>query len=150
MKKIIKLTAFFLGISILLIVFIRLFFPIYRIASDSMKPTMNKGDYILVSRFHYEFFEPNRNDIVLFEPINEIFKLGPWSHRIIAIEGDSVSIKNNVIFINEKKALFPIVNHKDLDTTVPESFIFQKGDNAETIIGLVPKDKIVGKVIFSF
>lgn len=150
MKQIFKSIASLIGILVLIIIFIRLFFPIYSVATASMKPTISEGDYVVVSRFHYKIFEPNKNDIVLFEPIDEIFELGPWTHRIIAIEGDRVSIVNNMATVNNDATLFPEVDNTNLSVNVQKGFVFQKGDNKKTIVGVVPKEKIIGKVIFSF
>lgn len=138
------------GGLILLLVLIRLFFPTYHIASNSMEPTINRGDYIIVSRFHYLFSKPQKNDIVLFEPIPGYFEFGPWTHRIIGLENDKIQIKDNVIFVNNKKTLFPKLNHADSEITVPADSVFQKGDNTSTIIGSIEKEKIIGKVLYWF
>ena len=150
MKPPFKLIASFLGILLLIIVLIKLLFSVYQVASNSMEPTINKDDYIIVSRFHYNVFEPNRNDIVLFEPIEGIFNIGPWTHRVIAIEGDSVSVKDNFVSVNGNDILFPKVKYENLSVKVQKDFIFQKGDSEKTIIGEVHKEKIIGKVILIF
>lgn len=150
MKKILKFVAYLTGILILIVILIRLFFPIYNVATYSMEPTINKDDYIIINKLHYLFFEPNKSDIVLFEPIDQIFEEGPWIHRIIATEGDLVSIKNNSVFVNGNNALFPGVHYRDLSITIPKGFVFQKGDNEKAALGIVPKEKIIGKAIFSF
>jgi signal peptidase I len=149
-KKLLKNIYYPVGIFLLIIIFIKLFFPVYNIASDSMTPTINKGEYIVVNKLHYLFSEPKKNDIVLFEPIEDYFDLGPWIHRIIAIEGDAVSIENEIVKINGKEPLFPKVNNENLMALVKKGFVFQKGDNQKTIIGLVEEKEIIGKVLFSF
>jgi len=120
MKKTFKILTITLGVGMIFIMFIRLLFPIYHIGSRSMEPTINKGEYIIVNRLYYKFFEPGRNDIVLFKATDKIFELGPWTHRIIAVNEDLVSIKDNLIYVNDKSVLFPDVDHKDLNTIVEE------------------------------
>jgi signal peptidase I len=40
----------------------------YRIPSESMEPTLDVGQRVLVSRFNYHFSSPDRGDIVVFHP----------------------------------------------------------------------------------
>jgi signal peptidase I len=40
----------------------------YRIPSESMEPTLDVGQRVLVSRFTYHFSTPDRGDIVVFHP----------------------------------------------------------------------------------
>lgn len=109
-KKILK--AFFL--STLFALSIRLFLiEDYRITSNSMAPTLFKGDLVLVYkaafnlRLPYSNFEllrtgtPQRSDIVAFslpdEPSQAFIK------RIIAVGGDKVEIKEGELWINSTK-----------------------------------------------
>ena len=71
--------------------------------------------------------------------------------HIIAVEGDKVTIINGKVLVNNKPSLFPnLAQNANLETIVPENNIFQKGDNAKTIYGLLPVNAVIGKVIFSF
>ncbi len=148
MKKISKSNIYLLIISILILFLIIFCFPIYRVASNSMKPSINRGDQVLVSRFYYKFFEPSKNDVVLFNPVNGIFEKGVWIHRVIATKGDLVSIKDGSVTVNENSALFPDINNRDLDLKIENNFIFQKGDYMRTISGVVSEKEIIGKVVF--
>ena len=40
----------------------------YQIPSESMEPTLDVGQRVLVSRFNYKFSDPDRGDIVVFHP----------------------------------------------------------------------------------
>ena len=40
----------------------------YRIPSESMEPTLDVGQRVLVSRVNYKFSDPDRGDIVVFHP----------------------------------------------------------------------------------
>lgn len=149
-KKVLKITGYILGVLIIIRLSYPLLFPVYRIDTDSMEPTISSGDYIIASKFHYKFFIPERGDIVLFKPIAGIFNVGPWAHRIIAIKGDTVTIKDGLVTVNGGKILYPEINHEDLEIKIDDGQVFQKGDNKDTIAGIVPEDKIIGKVIFIF
>lgn len=132
-------------------IFIKLFFPYYRVASYSMEPTIRKDQIVFVSRLHYKIFKPRKNDIVLLEPKESIFTKGVWIHRVIAIDGDIVEMKNGVVKVNGEEVVYPkIKKTEDINLKVPEGKIFQKGDSFDTIYGLVDKDIILGKVIFHF
>jgi len=82
----------------------------YRIPSGSMMPTLEVGDFIMVSKFSYgirlpgidtrivNFGEPERGDVVVFRP--------PWApgeswiKRVVGLPGDEVVIRNKSIWIN--------------------------------------------------
>ena len=40
----------------------------YRIPSESMEPTLDVGQRVLVSRVNYKVSDPDRGDIVVFHP----------------------------------------------------------------------------------
>ncbi|MFZ4713013.1 MAG: signal peptidase I [Bacteriovoracaceae bacterium] len=91
------------------------FFEPFKIPSGSMIPTLMIGDFILVNKFAYGFkipfsdwfsdpiyvngpAEPIRGDVIVFKypkdpSINYI-------KRVIGIPGDTLEIKNKIVFIN--------------------------------------------------
>lgn len=140
-----------MGFFLLAFLFIKIFFPYYRVQTSSMEPTFKKGHIIFVNKFQYLRSSPKRNDIVLFKPIEGIFEKGVWTHRIIATEGDMVIISDGIVATNDELVDFPEL-HQDVDEKieVPSGFVYQKGDNRKTIHGLVPIRAVQGKIIFSF
>lgn len=134
------------------------FFDIYRVASGSMEPAIMKESYIFVSRYHYYLFEPKRNDIAAFSPIGGYFEKGPWTHRIIGIPGDVITLEDGSLYVNGKQALFPEADSLRAPTVLAhgesivlsENEVFQKGDNASWLFGIIDKSDIVGKVMFIF
>lgn len=141
------------------------YFTIAVIRGDSMYPTLQNGDIILVDKIHTKV---SRGDVILAEvsPNNKgseyIVK------RVIATGGEDLSIdynKNSIIidgfFLSE-----PYINQDEVDPllceggvetvnyAVPEGFVFIMGDNRNFSsdsrneeIGPIPEDKIIGKVI---
>jgi signal peptidase I len=150
MKKGLIIFFLILGVLASLRIASQILFPIYYIDSRSMEPTLHAGDYIVVSRFHYSFFEPKRNDIIVFHPLAQSTSFNPWVHRIIAVEGDRMSVKENQTTVNGEPALFPLLNHKDIEIDVPNSHVFQKGDNKESVAGILSERAVIGKVLFNF
>ena len=85
----------------------------FNIPSDSMVPTLETGDFILVNKFDYgirlpvihkKLFtinEPKRGDIVVFhgiaDPSMDLIK------RVIGVPGDHMSYINKILFINGKQ-----------------------------------------------
>lgn len=100
-------------IAILIALFIRTFVvQAYKIPSGSMKPTLQIGDHILVSKFTYgvripfvrstliPIGEPKRGDIVVFIYPEDRSK--DFIKRVIAVGGDTVEIRNKTIILNGK------------------------------------------------
>ena len=72
-----------------------------RIPSGSMENTIMTGDRLIGERFAYWFSKPKRGDIVLFhwpvEPDTIYIK------RVIGLPGETVTIKDGKIYINNSK-----------------------------------------------
>lgn len=88
---------------------------VYRMPSSSMAETIREGEPFYVKK-SYQF---KRNDLVVFRIYSDDYATGPgddgqfkkhWEERcfrLIAISGDSLEIKNNVVYLNNKKLPFP-------------------------------------------
>jgi len=86
----------------------------FRIPSGSMLPTLEIGDFILVSKFNYgirlpvlnkkiiETGNPERGDVVVFRyPENPSVD---YIKRVIGVPGDEIGYYNKVLYINGKIA----------------------------------------------
>lgn len=99
-----------LGAIVLLVVIIRGFIlSPYQVSGPSMCPYFNSyhediecedgpGEYIVVSKFWYRFFAPERGDIVVFEKPNST-KGESYIKRIIGLPGDTVSLQDGKVYI---------------------------------------------------
>lgn len=143
-------------VALVLALFIRTFVvQAFKIPSGSMKPTLLVGDHILVNKFIYgvkmpfldktliPVKDPQRGDIVVFkfpeDPKKDFIK------RVIAVEGDSISIHNKKVYVNNKPVEDPYGTFLDphiisgsvkprdnLSTvTVPADSLFVMGDNRD-------------------
>ncbi len=148
----------------------------FRIPSGSMEPTLLVGDHLLVNRLSYEMklpftdivlFDlgsPERGDVVVFRYPQDRSK--DFIKRVIGIEGDTVEIRNKVVFVNgrriegthaffEDKAIIPAsLSARDNfgPVTVPKGCYFVMGDNRDRSYdsrfwGFVKKDDLVGRAL---
>lgn len=124
----------------------------YLIPSSSMEPAMVPGDRILVNRQAYRFWAPARGDIVVFaypkDPSRTFIK------RVIAIEGETVELKDNQVFINGQLVNEPYLKPGDYPPfgpeTIPKENVFVLGDNRRQSEdsrewGVLPKNYLLGK-----
>ena len=137
---------------------------ISRVPSGSMEPTLLLGDYIIVKREFYAFSAIKRNDVVALK-IPGIEDKHLYVKRIIGLPGEKLEIRNNVVYIDDKKfdedrfgALGKSVSQKSViakdfgPKTIPEGSYFVLGDNRNTTFdsrhfGFVARQAIAGKVL---
>lgn len=127
------------------------------IPSGSMIPTLMPGDRVLVAKFWYRFTEPKRGQIVVFryplDPTRDFVK------RLIALPGETVEIKNGVVYINGEVLEEPYVKNRDFlsmeKTTVPRGQYFMMGDNRPNsqdsrFWGFVPRNYLLGPAFLRY
>jgi signal peptidase I len=100
-----------IGVAVIVALLLRAFVvEAFKIPSGSMIPTMEVGDHIFVNKFLYglripftkiKFFEyrkPHRGEVIVF-----IFPVDPdkdFIKRIVAVEGDTVQVRHDVLYVN--------------------------------------------------
>src|SRR4051794_11858499 len=85
------------------------------VPTGSMKPTILEGDFIFVNKLAYdlkipfttshlaEWDNPSRGDVVVcFAPDDGIRLV----KRLVAVPGDTLELRNNVLFINDQRASY--------------------------------------------
>ena len=149
----IRLSIWIIVGIVLLIGFLRLFaLQPYIIPSSSMEPAIIPGDRILVNRLAYKFWAPSRGDIVVFafpkDPSRTFVK------RVIAVEGETVELRDNQVLINGLVLKEPYLKSGDYPPfgpqTVPKDKVFVLGDNRRYSgdsreWGLLPQSYLIGK-----
>lgn len=131
----------------------------FKIPSGSMRPTLEVGDRILVSKFIYFFKEPQRGDVIVFRspeaPKKDFIK------RLVAKGGETVEIRDGKIYINEKPADIPALNSRHYynrdsyggegnKVYIPNGQFYVLGDNSASsrdsrYWGFVPRKNLIGK-----
>ena len=133
------------------------------VREHSMEDTLKENDYIIVSRQAYNLFgDPKRGDIIIFESDlkTETGEDKLLVKRIIALPGDTISIKDGLVIINGEQLLEEYTKDgytaTEMDEiTVEEGCLFAMGDNRQNSmdsrdsrIGMVSIDSVIGKAFF--
>lgn len=98
----------------------------FDLPSRSMEPTMQAGDYFLVSKSAYRFSAPERGDLVVF------LKSGddemPYLKRLIGLPGDRVQMIGGVLHINDRPVDLESLPEKAYRETLPDgrSYLIRK------------------------
>ena len=139
----------------------------FYIPSESMKPTLEIGDRVLVNKLSYHLHDVNRGDIIVFErpdgagdtEIKDLIK------RVIALPGEKLVLQDHKVYINDHLLNEPYLppgtateatgtwTHScraEDPCVVPPGTVWAMGDNRgnskdSRYIGPIPEDKIVGR-----
>lgn len=131
------------------------------VVGQSMAPTLNGGDEILVNRFIYKITDPKQNDIIVFLP-NGNEKSHYYVKRVVAVPGDTVQIKNGAVYVNgelfSEEVDVAAIEDAGLaaeEMTLGADEYFVLGDNRNNSedsrfanIGNIKKEYIIGKAWF--
>jgi signal peptidase I len=174
-------------LAIVLTIVIRgLVLQAFRIPTGSMEDTLLVGDFLFVNKmvygseidvgfggerfFYYRFpaiREPKPGDVLVFrypeDPSRDFIK------RCVAIEGQTVEIRDKVLYVDAKAREEPYVRHKDPRViphetsqrdnfgpyVVPQGHLFMMGDNRDNshdsrFWGPLPRDLVKGKAMFLY
>ncbi len=71
------------------------------VSGESMEDTLHDKESLLIDKISYRFHDPERYDIVVFYPKGkEVDDSNYYVKRIYGLPGETVQIKQNVIYIN--------------------------------------------------
>lgn len=132
-----------------------------QIIGQSMEPTLQNGDLVIVNKLGYVFQSPQRFDLVAFkqrEGENGYYNV----KRVIGLPGETVTIQNGYVFI-DGVALSGLPFEEKIATeglalegvTLEEGEYFVLGDNVNNSedsrfanMGNLLKNEILGKVVY--
>ncbi len=133
------------------------------VVGNAMNDTLTNEEQILVNRFIYNVSSPKQGDVIAFLP-NGNEKSHYYARRVIACPGDTIQIKEGVVYVNgeayqEKITVASIedagVASEEIKLGDDEYFVL--GDNRNNSedsrlanIGNVKKSYIIGKAWFYF
>ena len=130
-------------------------FQVARVEGQSMAPTLEDQDRLIVNKLVYRMGEPRRGDIVmLYYPINPDKS---FVKRVIGEEGDEVQIVDGQVYVNGAPIPDDFVpeeyrSHDDWGPErIPDGYYFVMGDHRNNSSDsrhwkFVPKKYIIGKV----
>jgi len=130
-------------------------FQVARVEGQSMAPTLEDQDRLIVNKLHYRLDAPVVGDIVMLyyprDPDKSFVK------RVIGEPGDTIRVENGRVFRNDVPMRDDFIadeyrSHDDWGPEViPEGYYFVMGDHRNNSSdsrawGFVPKKYIIGKV----
>ena len=130
------------------------------VSGVSMEPTLKEGQVVIVNKFEYYLKKPKRNDVIVYKQSNKehsYFEL----KRVIGLPGETVKIKNGVVYINDEvmkeKIKTDIIQNSGLaeeGVKLDDNEYFVLGDNRNdsedsrfASVGNVLRNEILGKAI---
>ncbi|KAB3525463.1 signal peptidase I [Alkaliphilus serpentinus] len=152
-----------IALSVVVALIITAFIKPTIVRQQSMSPTLQEYDLLIINRLLYKRGEPKNGDIVVFQ---SNIKSGFGQDRllikrIIAVPGDELLIEDGLVYLNGSLLDEPYLIHglytdgKSVEgetIVIPEGKIFAMGDNRvnsmdsrDESIGLVDVDEILGK-----
>lgn len=155
-----------LGIGLIVIIFIRVFFfSNYQVEGESMMPTLEDGNLLVVNKIGYQISDLERFDVIVFHANKE----EDYVKRIIGLPGDKIQYRDDELIINGEKISEPFLEKYRSQTiigkltgdftlseitgvdTVPEGKLFVLGDNRlgswdSRHFGFISANEVVGKV----
>lgn len=152
----------------------------FKVEGDSMLPSLENGQYIIVNKLayaqidlskfdwipffdpgdnpvHHLFGTPERGDVIVFRsptnPDRDFIK------RVIGVPGDTVEIRSGVVYVNNEPLVEPYISGKTSCPCGPwevaPGTYFVLGDHRNNssdsrVIGAIPEENIIGKALFSY
>jgi signal peptidase I len=142
-------------VTLILVFFV--FFDTSTVTGPSMQPTLRDHDYVLLTK---GLPDPKRGDIVILlvksDGVTE-----EWVKRIVAVAGDNVDVRGDVILVNGAPEQFAHLSLTRSNAgpfekvTVGAGQVFLAGDNRivsedSRFVGTFPVTSIVGRVVFIY
>ena len=156
-----EILRFVVTVAILFFTIKTFFIQPFLVQQDSMQPTIQPYNYIIVDRFSYRFLqEPKRGDVVVFlSSDNDRYLI----KRIVGLPGERITIKDTITTIYpsatstepttlpETYVAFPDPKTA-IDIVIPQNEYFVMGDNRKNsldsrVLGTVSKERIVGRTL---
>ena len=153
---------FFRQILITILIVVAVFFLLQTtlqssiVIGSSMEPNFQQGQRLLINKVAYKVDEPERGDVIIFHPPAN--QQVDYIKRIIALPGDTVEIKNGIVYINGSPLDEPYLKEPPTYTLrqqkIPEDNYFVLGDNRNISNDshngwTLPRQNIIGKAWLS-
>lgn len=127
----------------------RINYKIIEIIGNSMYPSLNSGDLILVKKI-------NRNKVnwksIQFKPILFNFQGKTFVKRLIGLPNQKLRLSKNLVIVNNERFLINYNSEKEFEWELSDSQIIVLGDNIDNSLdsrklGPIPIGNIKGYLI---
>lgn len=141
----------------------------FEVFDVSMKPSFKEGDFIIVNKLAYIADAPKPGDVIALyspgTPVQPAFNLfssqntSQYIKRIIAVPGDTVSVKEQKVFVNgnplAEAYIMESPDYYCAEQTIPAGKYFVLGDNRNNSYDshrgwLTSREDIIGSVWFRY
>lgn len=154
-----------LAVALVVALLVRLFVAEPRfIPSDSMVPTLEVGDRLVVEKVSYRFRAPQRGEVVIFEPPQTLQRLGygrdqVFIKRVIGQPGQEVAVQDGQVYVDRTPLNEPYIAEPPAydwgPYRVPEDALLVMGDNRNNsndshVWGFLPEANLRGRALFRF
>lgn len=153
-------------IALIIVALVRNYlFANYIVNGESMMPTIEEGNRLIVNKIGVEIRSPERFDLIVFHASTD----EDYIKRIIGLPGDTIEYDDDQLYVNGKAIKEPYLNDFKTDlvdgqltenftllektghSTVPKNHYFVLGDNRRHSydsrhIGFIRENEIVGVV----
>ena len=103
------------------------------VAGVSMEPTLMEGQVVIVNKIEYYLKSPKRNDVIVYKQSNRAHSYYEIK-RVIGLPGETVKIKNGIIYINDE-----VLKEKIKTETIENAGLAEEGikldDNEYFVLG---------------
>jgi signal peptidase I len=121
-RKVVVEWVLLIGGALLIAFLIKTFlFQAFYIPSESMTPTLQVGDRVLVNKLSYRLHDVNRGDIVVFEAPDDPNTGGVKDlvKRVVGLPGETVELRDGQVFIDGNLLEEPYLADGDAGSTRP-------------------------------
>lgn len=148
----------FITLAIIIVIPIRLFVAQpFVVEGESMYPTFESGDYLIVDQLTYRLSEPKRGDVVVFKYPNDTRVF--YIKRIIGLPGETVHIDEGKTSVTKTDGTTLTLDESyivaedatyTIDATLGEDEFFVMGDNRprssdSRVWGSLPRKDLMGR-----
>jgi signal peptidase I len=132
----------------------------FEIPSESMHPTLQNGDRVLVNRLAYKAHDIRRGDVIVFDkPATHLLDKDTPAHlikRVIGLPGDTIVARDGIVYIDGRRLREPylpsgtLTENLNTSVTIPAGHVWVMGDNRmnstdSRIFGAIDVKLVVGR-----